>query len=124
MKKSVISVVFIMTGLQLMAQEKTSITFGTNGISIENEDDQKKRKSNFNFFTFDLGVNFINDQTNYNDPATKVFLDVPSTHQNESLFSLRSGKSINFNIYPVLFNAPIYTGDKQKISLYTGAGLQ
>lgn len=127
MKKIVIlgCTAFISLG-QLIAQdkEKTIISIGKNGLSIEEGSDKKSKFSNFHFMVFDLGFNFLHDQTDYSNAETKSFLNVGPSHQNENLFSLKAGKSINFNIYPFLFNAPLYNGEKQKISIYSGVGLQ
>ncbi len=66
----------------------------------------------------------MHDQTNYNDPSTKAFLNVPVENQNKDLFSLRQNKSVNVNIYPVLANLYLLKNANQKISIYTGIGMQ
>jgi hypothetical protein len=72
----------------------------------------------------DIGVNTLMDNSNYASATTKAFLQVPSSLQNENLFSLRNGKSINVNIVPVAGKWRIYSGDKQKIHMGLGVGLQ
>src|SRR5690606_7337838 len=43
---------------------------------------------------------------------------------NEDLFSLRTAKSINVNIYPIMVKARLHKSDRHKILLATGLGLQ
>jgi len=73
---------------------------------------------------FDLGLNAFNDQSNYGDAMAQQYLNVPAGRKNADLFSLRPGKSVNVNIWPVLINFRLMNGRRQKISFYTGAGLQ
>jgi len=72
----------------------------------------------------DLGYNYIDDKTNYNSAAAQNFLHVNSDVKNENLFSLREGKSINVNVYPVLLKARLVKSKRQRLYVSIGAGLQ
>jgi hypothetical protein len=72
----------------------------------------------------DIGFNYIDDKTNYNSAAAQNFLRVNSDVKNENLFSLREGKSINVNIYPVLLKARVVKTKRQRLYVTIGAGLQ
>ncbi len=115
-----------------------AITISNRGFSIKTIDsttpnsqvgkikDTVEEKSRFNisYAMVDLGVNIISDNTNYADPAVKTFLNVPANRQNKSLFDLRTGKSINVNIYPVMVKFTALKAKKQRIYISTGLGLQ
>ncbi len=105
----------------------TYLSLGTGGVKVtsKRQDSINKRKTvEMHWLMFDLGINALNDRTNYNDAAAQQYLQVPSDKKNGSLFSLRQGKSINANIWPVLMNIKLLQSRSQKISLYTGAGMQ
>ena len=72
----------------------------------------------------DLGYNYIDDKTNYSSAAAQNFLHVNSDVKNENLFSLREGKSINVNVYPVLVKARLVKSKRQRLYVSIGAGLQ
>ena len=92
------------------------------------ESNREKDKTEGDFDThwgiLDLGFNTIADNTNYNSPAAKAFLNVPASKQNASLFDLRNGKSINVNIYPFMETFYALKRKNQKINISTGIGLQ
>ncbi len=89
-------------------------------------DDKDKEEGDFDthWGIFDLGINTISDNTNYNSTAVKNFLNVPANRQNASLFNLRQGKSINVNIYPFMETIYALKRKNQKINVSTGIGLQ
>lgn len=72
----------------------------------------------------DFAINSIIDNTDYGDAATKAFLQVPAELQNENLFSLRQGKSINVNVWPVTVKFRALDGDRQRIYIGSAVGLQ
>jgi hypothetical protein len=76
------------------------------------------------FIMVDLGYNGLNDRTNYNSPAAQQYLQVPNDSKNSNLFSMRTAKSVNVNIWPVLFNYNLLKSHGQTISLYSGIGMQ
>lgn len=102
---------------------KHAISIGSGGVNID-EDAHDSAAVYVHWLMFDLGINALNDKTNYGDAAAQQYLDVPSGRKNADLFSLRPGKSVNVNIWPVLVNFRLMNGRHQKISFYTGAGLQ
>lgn len=105
----------------------TYLSLGTGGVKVTSKKQDsinKKKTVEMHWLMFDLGINALNDRTNYNDAAAQQYLQVPGDKKNGNLFSLRQGKSINVNIWPVLMNIKLMQSHGQKISLYTGAGLQ
>ncbi len=120
----------------LVAQEKDkkeikkSLSVGTNGIKITNEakvskDDEKEDVFTIRFGSVDIGVNSLQDQTNYNSTAAQQFLDVPQASMNENLFDLNTGKSINVNVWVTELGWNLTSKSKrQKVLISTGIGLQ
>lgn len=100
-----------------------TITIGSGGVHID-VDGHDSDAVSVHWLMFDLGLNAFNDKTNYGDVAAQQYLNVPSDRKNADLFSLRPGKSINVNIWPALVNFRLMNGRHQKISFYTGVGLQ
>ncbi|WP_162903075.1 hypothetical protein [Taibaiella koreensis] len=114
-------------GKEDSAKDKTYISLGTEGIRVSSkklDSLNRGRKVKLHFLMLDLGINALNDRTDYGSPAAQQYLQVPGDKKNSSLFSLRQGKSINVNIWPVLMDIRLLKTRNQKISLYTGAGLQ
>jgi hypothetical protein len=72
----------------------------------------------------DIGINSLHDKTDYGATETKSFLQVPPASQNENLFSLRTAKSINVNIYPVMAKWRMLKSNTQRMFLSSGVGLQ
>lgn len=72
----------------------------------------------------DLGFNYIEDRTDYASAAAQNFLQVGDDLKNKNLFSLREGKSVNVNIYPVLIKAKLVKTKGQRLYVTLGAGLQ
>jgi len=104
------------------------ISLSTDGFNIKRkfQDSTKKKDKDlkFRFAILDLGINYINDKTDYSSAAAQNFLNVDPSYKNESLFSLREGKSINVNIYPVMAAYRLMNHKKQKIFVSSGIGLQ
>lgn len=100
---------------------------GSEGIHISSEEQDSIRKTKtvtVQWGMLDLGVNALIDHTDYSSTAAQQYLQVPNAKKNANLFSLRPVKSINVNIWPVLMNVKLLRGTNQKVSFYTGAGLQ
>jgi len=111
------------------AQEDSStgyaLTVGDGGIKIGKKDDAAETKRfHVHFIMLDLGINALNDRTDYSSPAAQQYLQVPGDKKNSNLFSLRTSKSVNVNIWPVLFDYTLLKSRSQKISLYSGIGMQ
>ncbi|MCW3121698.1 MAG: PorT family protein [Flavipsychrobacter sp.] len=110
------------------------ISISNKGIRIEHTDSgaiaqkdslrKENRKFSSSVLLFDLGVNFLQDNTNYTDPSVQSFLNVPTSKQNKNLFDLRTAKSINVNIYPFMERFRALKTPGQRIYISTGLGLQ
>jgi hypothetical protein len=123
-----------------MAKDTTAKNTKTVAITIGSDDfirieknskgskDSSKRKDDkvfdVDFLMFDLGVNSIHDKTNYASADARNFLKVPDVVKNEYLFSQRTAKAINVNIWPVTAKWRLLKTDRQKIFFGFGAGLQ
>jgi hypothetical protein len=101
----------------------TSLSVGSGGVKITKEG-AKKKTVELQFGMLDLGINSLIDNTNYQSQETRDFLHVSDPYANADLFSLRSNKSVNVNIYPLMVKAHLYNSSKQKITLASGLGLQ
>ncbi len=117
------------------AKNKTSYTFelGSKGFNIEvTEKDSlgkkvpvaRKSRWDVQVLMMDIGINAFNDLSDYGSTAAQQFLQVPADMQNENLFSMRQGKSVNFNIFPIMVTYDALRTKKQKIILASGIGLQ
>jgi hypothetical protein len=103
------------------------ISIGSEGFKVTNrKKDQinKDKRLSVHFVMVDLGINALNDRTDYNSPAAQQYLQVPAASKNANLFSMRTAKSINVNVWPVLFDYTLFKSKSQKISLYSGVGMQ
>lgn len=108
-------------------KDKSYISIGSGGLKVATGNEERmneKRRVKMHFLMLDLGFNALHDKTNYNSPEAQQYLQVSGDKKNGNLFSLRQGKSINVNIWPVLLDVKLLKSRNQKISLYTGAGLQ
>jgi hypothetical protein len=125
----------------LQAQEdtakkhKTRITLSIDKDNIHFDKDdstiQAKKKNrdgkrfSTSFALVDLGVNILEDNTNYSNGLVKsYFHNIPASQVNTGLFELRTGKSINVNIYPWMAKYAIVKASKQRIYVSSGLGLQ
>lgn len=106
--------------------KKNSLVVGTDGIRVETKNKKTKHEKGLDitFAMVDVGINTIQDNTNYSGVAAKSFLQVPANLQNSNLFDLRTGKSINVNLWPVMGKGRLLKTKNQKIYLSTGIGLQ
>lgn len=103
-----------------------AIILNPDGIRYENDLKGTKKEKNFDvtFAAVDLGINTLQDNTNYSTAIAAAQMQVPATQRNANLFDLRTGKSINVNIWPVLGKARLLKTKSQKIYVSTGVGLQ
>jgi len=120
-KKHTLTITFP-NGIQINNAGDSSSKSFTDSLKDKSDKDDKKFKTNMTML--DLGINILQDKTNYQDPAVKNYLHVPAGQQNASLFDLRQGKSINVNIYPFMFRYRLLKTGGQRIYLTTGLGLQ
>jgi hypothetical protein len=105
---------------------KRNLSIGSGGIRISRAKDENAPRKIFDvqFGMLDLGINTLQDNTNYNTAEARQFLHVDNAYANKDLFALRTGKSVNVNIYPVLVKANLVRTKGQKLILSTGLGLQ
>jgi hypothetical protein len=104
-----------------------SLSVGGGGVRISSkkrDEAAEKRRLHVHFIMVDVGVNALNDRTDYSSPAAQQYLQVPANSKNSNLFSMRTSKSINVNVWPVLFDYTLHKSKSQKISLYSGVGMQ
>jgi len=125
-KKKKHSISLGMDGLSIKTRETDSNKHVTVHDERDDEDNESKKPKRFSMNTtvFDLGINLLQDNTNYADPNVQAFLNVPAGKQNENLFSLKPGKSINVNIYPLMVRYAAVRTKGQRIYISTGLGLQ
>lgn len=132
---SVLVVVCTLIGTTTYGQENDNkksmkISLGSDGLGISSNtkksDDGKTSESRFDVEVgvIDIGLNSLQDKTDYSNPAVQNFSQVPMVYQNENLYSLRSGKSWNVNIWPVLTSWKVVNTNMQRIHISTGIGLQ
>ncbi|RYD59496.1 MAG: hypothetical protein EOP56_01130 [Sphingobacteriales bacterium] len=115
-----------------IAQEKTekekksmAIVISPDEVGIEKTDEKKEEKTfEMEYVMFDLGINSIHDKTDYTSTEAKNFLKVENTAKNQYLFSQRTAKAVNVNIWPVMAKWRVAKGKNQKVYLSSGLGLQ
>ena len=83
-----------------------------------------EKKFVFTYAAVDIGINTLQDNTDYTTTAAQGFLNVPAAMKNEQLFSLRTGKSWNVNVWPIIFKARFLKTSAQKMYISSGIGLQ
>jgi len=106
-------------------KNRKSISLGSSGIKINETDTAKEEKPfDMEIGVVDVGVNILQDKTIYSSAAAQGFLNVPQDQKNSNLFSLQNAKSINVNVWPVLFKWRAVKTDYQKVYFYSGIGLQ
>lgn len=101
-----------------------SLTPGELSVKKGKEDKKKESRVTMKVGVIDLGINSIRDNSDYSTAAAQTFLQVPDEVRNENLFNLRTGKSWNVNVWPVLGSWKAVDGKKQKVVIGTGVGLQ
>lgn len=127
--------VSLLASFNANAQEKeegkkqTYISLGpTNGLVVgtEKESKTKEKKSSFSvsFGVVDIGLNSLQDKTDYTTAGVASLISAPEELKDENLFDLNTGKSWNVNVYPVLASWAAHNGDRQKVVFGTGVGLQ
>jgi hypothetical protein len=108
--------------------KRHTISLSNEGLSVKKTDSTGKvadttDKRWSSFMAMDLGVNFLQDNTNYNDAGVKSYLNVPASKQNADLFALNRNKSINVNLY-WLKSLRVLKTKGQRIYISSGLGLQ
>ena len=108
-----------------------AVWIGSGGIHYEKsgKHDTSYRRFEVQIGMLDLGINSLIDNTDYSLPFSQpgspsAFLNVDPAHVNKDLFSIRQSKSINVNIYPIMFKANLLRSNKQRLMLVTGLGMQ
>lgn len=110
-------------------KHKSSISIGSGGFQYSSGmSDSSDRAFDIQYGMLDLGINSLIDNTNYSSAAAgNLFWNAnmqPTGNVNADVFSLRAGKSINVNVYPIMVKARLYRSLRQRITLATGLGLQ
>lgn len=143
---AVIAIAGLLFANTIMAQEKvgedtkkkkksTTFSISNSGIRFETKDsadahmnDKKDKEENKRFSTslamVDLGVNILQDNSNYLNADVQSYLNVPDNRKNKELFNLNTGKSINVNIYPWMVKFKALKTAGQRIYISSGIGLQ
>jgi hypothetical protein len=103
-----------------------AIVIKTDGIRYEKttKGTKKEKSIDVTFAAVDLGINTLQDNTNYLTAIAAAQLQVPAVQRNSSLFDLRTEKSMNVNIWPVMGKGRLLKTSRQKIYLSTGVGVQ
>ena len=120
----------LITTVSFAQEEEKEKKKDVNTLEISNNGIKFKSKMGKNngfgveFFMLDLGINSIQDKTDYTTAAAQNYMRVPDALQNEQLFTLRNGKSWNVNLWPVIAKWRVVNGGGQKIYIGTGVGLQ
>ena len=107
--------------------EGKSIEFSNSGIRISGKNAKKKHRS-FHFkMHFDFGFNNVIDNTNYSNVPLGYYnsgspiVANPTDGLNENDLNLKTGKSINFNFWPLWFSQDIA---KHTVQIESGLGFQ
>ncbi len=103
-----------------------TVSYGSGGLTVKDNKHAKNPDAalSVEFANMDIGINILQDNTNYSSAAAKNFVQVPPDLQNSNLFDLRTAKSVNVNLWPVMARIKILAGKSQKIYASTGIGLQ
>lgn len=105
--------------------EGLQISIGTNGLRISDPTvAKKKHKKLHTQMHFDFGFNNILDNTNYTNPGgSGVLVGTDSSVRNltENDLTLKNGRSINFNFWPVWLAQDVA---KHNVQIETGLGFQ
>ncbi len=112
---------------------RKAISIGSDGIKISTVADSatvasakhEEDRFDIHFGMLDLGFIGISDNTDYTSAETQSFLQkVTPNGRNQNLFSLRGGKTINVNIYPVVAKYRLFKTERQRLYVSLAAGLQ
>lgn len=116
-----------------------TLSIGTDGIKFTNKDGrdttinykevqekaEKEEKSvSLEYLILDIGVNAINDKTNYMSADAQTFIQASLPYMNKNLFDLRTAKSINVNLDPIVAKFRLVKNKSQKVYFYAGVGFQ
>ncbi len=98
-------------------EEKTTVRFNT-----DEQEEKALDNVDISWFGFDLGVNSYIDKSHYGSPEVNNFvrLGEGSPKATEELFSLRTIKSVNVNIWPILLKVNLV---QHVLNLKTGIGV-
>jgi hypothetical protein len=111
------------------------LTISNKGIKIEQGDsthkhvleNQEENQFTSSFLLFDLGVNMLQDNTNYLATVNSLLPPGPGATfgtTGRNMFDLRTAKSINVNIYPFMEKFRALKTPGQRIYVSAGLGLQ
>lgn len=103
--------------------DKNVIAIGNNGLEIGKTNTTEKKIS-LKYGGLDLGLNMLMHGTDYTNPTTQSFLNVPLVMQNDNLFSLKQGNSWNVNIWLLMAKARLVNNSNFKLNLNSGLGMQ
>lgn len=99
------------------SEHHTTVVFGA-----KNKSKEELKDVEISWFGFELGWNNFIDRTNYGTAAVNDFVRLGSGHEaTEDVFSLRNGKSVNVNIWPVWIKVNLV---RHYLSLKTGLGIE
>lgn len=104
--------------------KKVSVAVTPEGIEIDRPNRKRDRKFRVQYLMVDFGINALDDRTDYSSEAARAFVQVPEGVRNENLFTMRTDRSFNVNLWPVIGKYQLYRSDNQKIYLSFGAGFQ
>lgn len=130
-------VAFILSTASVMAQDsekkddkskhRKEVSVSNRGIHIGKQMDsvQRANRRTESRITMDLGINMLQDNSNYSSASVNSYLaNIPADKRNSSLFNQRGGlKPLNVNIY-YLWSFRMVKARGQKINISTGLGLQ
>lgn len=103
--------------------DQNVIAIGNNGLEIGKTNTTEKKFS-LKYGGLDLGLNMLIHGTDYTNPTTQAFLNVPLAMQNDNLFSLKQGNSWNVNIWLLMAKARLVNNSNFKLNLNSGLGMQ
>lgn len=101
---------------------QNTLSIGTEGVDIQTT--KKERTVKFNYGGVDLGLNMLVHGTDYANPITQDFLNVPDNMKNDNLFSLKQGNSWNINIWLLMMKVRLVNQNNFKLNLNSGLGMQ
>jgi hypothetical protein len=94
-------------------------------VTFHRKNHQKKQLKNvrISWLNFDFGFNNYTDRSDYGSPEVNDFVHTRpgEPEATSSLFSLRGGKSVNVNIWPVMATVNLIT---HHVNLITGIGIE
>lgn len=92
--------------------------------TTKKDKEEKAGKFRARFTMLDVGINMLNDATNYSDPKVQTYLKgVPAGQRDASIFDLKT-KSVNVNIYPLMVKFLAVKTHGQRLYISSGIGFQ